>query len=225
MKTLRYLLIVVPIWMGFGPLAYPGGLVSLDITEYPINITAHSVQTWEMEGVRVFSATGDVRITQGRMQISSNAATCWFYELEAQRKPSARMEILSQRDVVLIQGQGYEKYEEVYLHLETGVGIMVDTRGGASVQTFGEEQRTGGQLKMKEIKKLGLDEFAYREPLVLELEKGPPGEPATVDIIANDIDSWVEGDTRIVVAAGDVEFKRGTQSFKADNAILWFGQD
>ncbi|MEE9200726.1 MAG: LPS assembly protein LptD, partial [Candidatus Brocadiales bacterium] len=40
-----------------------------------------------------------------------------------------------------------------------------------------------------------------------------------------DIDSWVEGDTRIVVAAGDVEFKRGTQSFKADNAILWFGQD
>lgn len=211
--------------IGFEATAYPKGIITVNISQYPIRIIADSISSWQMEGMRVFSASGNVKITQGKVQISANSAVCWFYELEAGQKPEARMEILSQGDVVLIQGRDYENYEEVYLQLETAAGIVVNTYSGTPVQTFGEEQLTGSHLKLKKIKELGLSEFAYKEPLELELEAVPPGMPQVVDVVANDIDSWTEGDTRVVVAVGDVEIRRGEETLTADNAILWFDQE
>ncbi|MEE9585236.1 MAG: LPS assembly protein LptD [Candidatus Brocadiales bacterium] len=224
MKRLLCLLIAVPIWIGFEGSAYPRGVITVNVAQYPINVTAGGISTWQMEGIRVFSANGNVKISQGRVQISANEATCWFYELEAGQKPVARMEILAAGNVVLIQGRDYDKYEEVYLRLETAAGITVNTHGGGAVQTLGEEQLVGSHLKLKKIKELGLSEFAYKEPLELELEEGPPAVSPVVDIVANDIDSWTEGDARIVIAIGDVEIKRAGQTLTADNAILWFDQ-
>ncbi|MFQ5956295.1 MAG: hypothetical protein ACE5KK_00795, partial [Candidatus Brocadiales bacterium] len=223
MKTLLHLLIVVPIvWLGLETSAYSKGIITLSTTQEPINILARGVSTWQMEGKRVFSADGDVKITQGKVQLSADNAICWFYELEAGQKPEARMEILCQGEVVLIQGRDYEEYEEVYLHLETAAGIMVDTYTRVPIQTFGEEQLTTTHLKLKKIKELGLSEFAYKEPLVLEIEGVPPGKPPVLDVVANDIDSWTEGNTRIVVAAGDAEIRRAGEALTADNVILWF---
>ncbi|MEE9514522.1 MAG: hypothetical protein V3V54_00700, partial [Candidatus Brocadiales bacterium] len=224
MKRLCCLLVVMFLWLGLEKSAFPDGIVAVNVTQYPISIMARSIDTWQMEGVRAFSASGDVKITQGKMQISSNKAICWFYEQAAGQKAYARMEILAQGDVVLIQGRDYDEYEEVYLHLETSSGVVVDTYGGGSISTLAEEQLSSAELKLKKIKELGLAEFAYKEPLELELEAGPPGVGPLVDIMANDIDSWVEGDTRVIVAAGDVEIRRGGQSLTADNAILWFDQ-
>ncbi|MFQ5862786.1 MAG: LPS assembly protein LptD [Candidatus Brocadiales bacterium] len=223
MKTLLRLLIVVPtMWLGLETLAYSKGIITLSTTQNPINILAEGVSTWQMEGIRVFSAGGDVKITQGEVQLSADNAICWFYELEAGQKPEARMEILCQGEVILIQGRDHEKYEEVYLHLETTAGIMVDTYSGVPIQTFGEEQLTTSHLKLKKIKELGLAEFAYKEPLELELERRPPSRPQVVDVVANDIDSWTEGNTRVVIAIGDVEIRRAEETLTADDAILWF---
>ncbi|OHB88183.1 MAG: hypothetical protein A3C38_02535 [Planctomycetes bacterium RIFCSPHIGHO2_02_FULL_50_42] len=225
LRRLLILLIVMPTCIGFGATAYSKGIITVNISQYPIRIIADGVSSWQMEGVRVFSAGGNVKITQGKMQLSANNVVCWFYELEAGQKPEARVEILSQGDVVLIQGRDYEKYEEVYLQLETIAGVMVNTYSGAPVQTFGEEQLVGNHLKLKKIKELDLPEFAYKEPLELELEGGPPGVPGVVDVVANDIDSWEEGGKRVIVAVGDVEIRRGEQLMTADNAILWFDQE
>ena len=222
MKRLCCLLVVMFLWLGLEKSAFPDGIVAVNVTQYPISIMAGGISTWQMEGVRAFSAGGNVKITQGKMQISANNAICWFYEQAGGQKAYARMEILAQGDVVLIQGRDYDEYEEVYLHLETSAGVVVDTYGGGAISTLAEEQLSGAELKLKKIKELGLAEFAYKEPLELELEAGPPGVGPLVDIVANEIDSWMEGDTRVVVAAGDVEVRRGGQSLTADNVILWF---
>ncbi len=139
MKRLCCLLVVTFLWLGLEKSAFPNGIVAVNVTQYPISIMARSVSTWQMEGVRAFYVAGDVKITQGKMQISSNSAVCWFYEREAGQKPAARVEILSQGEVVLIQGRDYDEYEEVYLHLETSAGVVVDTYSGTAVRTLGEE--------------------------------------------------------------------------------------
>lgn len=227
MNLLRHLLVIVPLWVlfGFETPAYPNGILAINVTQQPISVVAKSIQTWQMEGVRAFSASGNVRITQGKLQISSDVAICWFYELEAATKPTARMEVLSQGDVVIIQGRDYEKYEEVYLNLETAAGMTFDTYSGSAISTLSEDPLADNQRKLKKIKELGLNEFAYKEPLELVLGEGPfPAAPDMVDITANDIDSWLDGDTRVVVAAGDVEIKHGEQKLTADNVMLWFDQ-
>lgn len=222
MTLLRLLVILPAVWLWFTPPAYPKGIITLSVVQHPINLLANNISTWHMEGVRVFSASGDVRISQGEVQISADSAICWFYELEARQRPEARMDVLFQGNVVLIQGRDYDEYAEVYLHLQTTAGVMVDTYERKPVETFGEEQLTSSHLKMKKIKELGLTEFAYKEPLKLELEELPPGKPPAIDVVANDIDSWTEDNTRIVIAVGDVEIRRGKEIMTADSAMLWF---
>ena len=46
-----------------------------------------------------------------------------------------------------------------------------------------------------------------------------------VDILADDIDTWLENDVRIIVAVGNVRIKKGDETLNADNVILYFDQE
>src|SRR3989337_4409733 len=51
---------------------------------------------------------------------------------------------------------------------------------------------------------------------------GVPPKEEIVDIIADNIDSWEEGDKRVVVAIGNVKIKKVDTTIDADSVILWF---
>jgi len=46
-----------------------------------------------------------------------------------------------------------------------------------------------------------------------------------VDILADDIDTWLEDDVRVIVAIGNVRIKKGEDTLNADNVILYFDQE
>ncbi|MDP6433478.1 MAG: LPS assembly protein LptD, partial [Candidatus Scalindua sp.] len=61
----------------------------------------------------------------------------------------------------------------------------------------------------------------YQEAKKLEtVDAGASGE--LIDITADDIDSWEEGNTRVIVALGNVKIKKGeSETLDADSAILY----
>ncbi len=71
-----------------------------------------------------------------------------------------------------------------------------------------KNKKTEVYLRGKKIRAEGREEFASKE----EPTVGPPvsisaeGEP--IDIFADDIDTWIEKDVRVVVAIGNVRIKR-----------------
>lgn len=212
------------VWLGLEGLAFPQDIITMEVTPNPIDIQAGGISTWQKEGARVFEASGDVRISQGKVMISANDAICWFYEQEAGQQTEAKMDVHCMGKVVLIQDRKKERYEELYVRLETTAGVVVNPYVGGGIGTLEEEPPGGLYPRTKKIRELGKGEFAVKKPLKDIEVISPPGEPEVVDIVADDLDSWIEGDTRIVVALGDVDIRRAKTTMKADNAILWFDQ-
>ncbi|MFN3466916.1 MAG: hypothetical protein ACK4WF_04340, partial [Candidatus Brocadiales bacterium] len=201
-----------------GP-ALSQGIITLETTPYPINLTAASISTWQKEGTRVFLATNEVWITQGKVIITANSAALLFYEQEALQQKEARVDVYCEKDVTLVQDKDVQHYEQLFVRLDTTAGIVVNPHT-AKVQTFEEEQLTSTYLQAVKIRDQRRGEFVSREPAVYVSK--PPG---TVDIVADDIDSWVEGNQRIVTAIGNVVLHRNDTTMEADNAILWFEQE
>lgn len=224
MKTIApFLVLGLAVWLVFEPSALSDRIITLEITSQPINITAENVSTWQKEGVRVFVVYGDTWINQGKVLITADSATCWFYEQEALQQKEARVEVYCMGNVSLVQDKDVQHYEELFVRLETTAGLVVNPVVG-KVQTFEEEQPVDTYLRAAKIKALGRGEFASKELLPV----GPaemPAKPPVVDIVADDIDSWMEGDKRIVTALGNVVLKKYDTTLEADNVILWFEQE
>ncbi|MFQ5686822.1 MAG: LPS-assembly protein LptD, partial [Candidatus Scalindua sp.] len=159
----------------------------------------------------------------GDIQITSDSTITWFSEIKTTQLTEGHMEVLCEGNVSLIQEDSFDNYEQVYLKLITTSGVVFEP----SVKSFEEEKQSSQYLRGETIRAKGMEEFASKEIL-----QGPylAGQPASVDaegagdlidITANDIDSWEEGDTRVIVALGNVKIKKGGETLDADNAILY----
>ncbi len=202
--------------------AFPQGIITLETTPYPINIAAEEISTWQKEGVRVIVAKGNVRILQGKLLITANNATFWFYEQEALTQKEASLEVYCEGKISLVQEHDIQNYEQVFVRLETTSGLIINPFIGG-VKILEEEEPTEHYLRAKKIKELGRGEFVSKEPSELLAE--PLKEPELVEIVADDIDSWTEENKRIVTAIGNVEIKRETTTILADSVVIWFEQE
>ncbi len=200
-----------------------GALIKKDVSPHPIHISAGKITTWQKDGVRVFSAEGDVKIEQGDIQITADSAITWFSEIKITQFTEGHMEILCEGNVSLIQEDSFDNYEQVYLKLITTSGVVFEP----SVQSFEEEKSTELYLRGETIRAKGMEEFASEEILKELYQAGQPagvdaeGEGELIDITADDIDSWEEGNTRVIVALGNVKIKKGGETLDADSVILY----
>ena len=200
-----------------------GALIKKDVSPHPIHISAGKITTWQKDGVRIFSAEGDVKIEQGDIQITADSAITWFSEIKITQFTEGHMEILCEGNVSLIQEDSFDNYEQVYLKLITTSGVVFEP----SVQSFEEEQRPSLYLRLETIRAKGMEEFASEEILQFPYLAGQPasvdaeGAGELIDITADDIDSWEEGDTRVIVALGNVKIKKGSETLDADSVILY----
>ncbi|MBI5287124.1 MAG: hypothetical protein HY878_06000, partial [Deltaproteobacteria bacterium] len=177
-------------------LALSQGVITLETTPYPINLTAEYISTWQKEGVRVFLANNNVWITQGKVLITANQAALLFYEQEALQQKEAQVDVYCEMDVTLVQDKDVQHYEQLFVRLDTASGLVVNPYT-TKVLTYEEEQPTATYMQAVKIRDQRRGEFTSREPVV-HVSKAP----GTIDIVADDIDSWVEGDQRIVTALG-----------------------
>jgi lipopolysaccharide export system protein LptA len=217
--TTRFLGLLFIVWLAFHPVALSQGLITIETTPFPISITAKEISTWQKEGTRVFVAEGEVWITQGKLLITANNASIWFYEQEALQQKEARMEVYCEGKVALVQDKDVQHYEQLLVRLNTTAGLVVNPHTG-KVKTFEEEQPISTYQQALSARARWKGEFSSKEPVPLVTK-----EPGLVEIVADDIDSWVEGDMRIVSALGNVVVQRDDATIEADNVILWFEQE
>ncbi|MBS1258894.1 MAG: LPS-assembly protein LptD [Candidatus Scalindua arabica] len=200
-----------------------GALIKKDVSQHPIHITG-GASTWMKDGMRIFSV-GGAKIEQGDIQITADNAIFWFSEVKSTQFTEGSLDILCEGNVTLMQEDSFDKYEEVYLKLTTTSGVVFKPK----VQSSEEEKISDIYTRGEEIRAKGMEEFASKHKLkdlyqdqtkqLASVDAEASGE--LIDITADDIDSWEEGDTRVIVAIGNVKIKKSGETLDADNAILY----
>ncbi|MDR4504676.1 MAG: LPS assembly protein LptD [Candidatus Scalindua sp.] len=203
-----------------------GALITKDVSPQPISLSADSIKTWDENGYKVFYAQGTVRVEQGDIQINADSLVAWFSEVKVSQLAEGHMDVYCDSKVTLSQDGVTDDFEHMYLRLITTAGIVADSRNVA-IESFEEGVNVGTYLRGKKIRDDGKGEFASREspigiPLGSPVSAPPEGLP--VEIFADDIDSWVERDLRIIVATGNVRIERTGETLNADNVILYLDQ-
>ncbi len=202
-----------------------GALITKDVSQHPIHISAGNITTWQKDSVRIFSAEGNVKIEQGDIQITSDSTITWFSEIKVAQLTEGYMEIYCEGNVSIFQDGDIQNYKQMYLKLTTAAGVVVDSKD-SSIQSFEEEKKTELYLQGERIRAEGREEFASTEVPQADVPSesvSVEGEP--IDIMADDIDTWIENDVRVIVAIGNVKIKRGDETLNADNVILYFDQE
>ena len=201
-----------------------GARIKKDVSHYPIHISADSISTWQNNEIRVFQASGDAEVEQGDVRIVADDIIIWFKEIKAGQIVEGSLEIYCNGEVTLFQEediQDFEDDEEIYLELVTTAGISVNpTVASVQVKSFEDEQRS--EL-YAQAEKFRAEERG--ESLRDDTPTGTAAAGEMVDILADDIDSWLENDVRVIVAIGNVRIKRGGETLNADNVILYFDQE
>ncbi|MDR4508646.1 MAG: LPS assembly protein LptD [Candidatus Brocadiaceae bacterium] len=204
--------------------SYGEGLLSVkNILQRPFSLSAEHVSTWEKDGVRTFVGNKNVKIFQGPFQITADATVCWFHEEEARHRKEATVEVYCEGNVTILIDENYENYEQVYLTFETMTGIVVNP-DIQPIETFEEAQEMEVVVRGEAIRSKGEEEYLSMDEVVDVSDSGVSrGE--MIDIIADSIDSWEEGDKRVIVALGNVKIKRMDTEIHADNVILWLDRE
>ena len=126
-------------------------------------------------------------------------------------------------NVTIMVDVNYEYFEQVYLRFVTMTGILVNP-DIQPIETFEEAQKTDVVLRGEEIRSRKTEEYLSTEKPQKVSTSGTPKKEEMIDIIADNIDSWQEGERRIVVALGNVKIKKEDMTIDADSVILWFDQ-
>lgn len=192
-----------------------------NIEQRPFSLLGNQIRTWKKDGIRVFVANKDARVVQGPFQIAADTVVCWFHEEEAMQHAEATVEVYCEGEVTIFQDENYEKYEQVYLSFETMTGVVV-TPDIQPIETFEDAQETEAVLRGEEVRSMKKEEYLSTEIPKKVLITGVSQKEEMVDIIADSIDSWEEGDRRVVVALGNVDIKKEDMTIDADSVILWF---
>ncbi len=198
-----------------------GALIKKDVSQHPIHISAGSITTWQKDEIRVFQAQGNVEIEQGDIRITANSVIIWFKEVKIGQLVEGNMEIYCEGNVTLFQEDDIQDYKKIYLELVTTAGVSVSpTHAHVQVKSFEDEQRSGLYVQAEKFKAK-----EKGEPYKDDTPTGTAAAGGMVDILADDIDTWLENDVRIIVAIGNVRIKKGDETLNADNVILYFDQE
>ena len=201
-----------------------GAHIKKDVSHYPIHISAESISTWQNNEIRVFQANGNAEVEQGDVRIVANNIIIWFTEVKAGQIVEGSLEIYCSDNVTLFQEENIQDFEETYLELVTTAGISVSPTSVSSVhvqiESFEDEQRSElySQAQKFKAKEKG-------EPFKDDTSAGTVAAGEMVDILADDIDTWLENDVRVIVAIGNVRIKKSGETLNADNVILYFDQE
>ncbi|MCR4289601.1 MAG: LPS assembly protein LptD [Candidatus Scalindua sp.] len=200
-----------------------------DISHFPIHISAGSISTWQNNEIRVFQASGNAEIEQGDIRIVADNIIIWFKEVKTGQIVEGNLEIYCSGNVTLFQEEDIQDSEETYLVLVTTAGVSVSpTQTNAQVKSVEDVQVTSFEDEQRS------ELYAQAEKFKAE-ERGEPYKDGTstatadvgemVDILADDIDTWLENDVRVIVAIGNVRIKKSGETLNADNVILYFEQE
>ena len=223
MRIIQFFLIII-LFLILSVHAYAESFLSAkNLIQRPFSLSANRISTWKKDGIRVFVADEETKVVQGPFQITADTTVCWFHEEEAMQRAEATVEIYCEGNVTILQDENYEKYEQVYLRFETMTGILVNP-SVQPIKTFEEPQGLEVVLRGEEIRSMKKEEYLSTAIPQKVLPAGVPRKEEMVDIIADNIESWQEGDKRIVVALGNVKIKKGDMTIDADSVILWFEQ-
>ncbi|MCP4253466.1 MAG: LPS-assembly protein LptD [Candidatus Scalindua sp.] len=192
-----------------------GARIKKDVSHFPIHINAESISTWENNEVRVFQASGNAEVEQGDVRIVSNDIIIWFKEVKTGQFVEGSLEIYCNGDVTLFQEENIQDFEETYLELVTTAGISI-----SQVTSFEDEQRSEIYAQAEKFKAKERGEY-YKD----DAPTGIAAVGEMVDIVADDIDTWLENNVRVIVATGNVRIKKGGETLNADNVILYFDQE
>jgi len=201
-----------------------GARVKKDVSHYPIHISAGSISTWQNNEIKVFQASGNAEVGQGDIRIVANDIIIWFKEVKAGQIVEGNLEIYCNGNVTLFQEEDIQDFEQTYLELVTTAGISVSPTSVSSVhvqiESFEDEQRSElySQAQKFKAKEKG-------EPFKDDTSAGTVAAEEMVDILADDIDTWLENDVRVIVAIGNVRIKKSGETLNADNVILYFDQE
>ncbi len=198
-----------------------GARIKKDVSHYPIHISASSISTWQNNEIRVFQARGNAEVEQGDIRIVANDIVIWFKEIRTGQFVEGSIEIYCNGNVTLFQEEDFQDFEETFLELVTTAGISVrPTKAHVQVKSFEDEQRSGLYVQAEKFKAK-----EKGEPYKDDTPTGTTAAGEMVDILADDIDSWLEDDVRVIVAIGNVRIKKGGETLNADNVILYFEQE
>ncbi|MGR3293454.1 MAG: LPS assembly protein LptD [Candidatus Scalindua sp.] len=198
-----------------------GARIKKDVSHYPIHISADSISTWQNNEIRVFQASGNAEVEQGDIRIVADNIIIWFKEIKTGSLVEGSIEIYCNGNVTLFQEEDIQDSEETYLELVTTAGISVSpANANVQVTSFEDEQRSELYTQAEKFK---AEERG--EPYKDGTPTGTTAAGEMVDILADDIDTWLENDVRVIVAIGNVRIKKGGETLNADNVILYFDQE
>ena len=198
-----------------------GAHIKKDVSHYPIHIGADAISTWQNNEIRVFEASGNVEIDQGEIRIVTDNVIIWFKEIKTGQLVEGNIEIYCNGNITIFQEESIQDYEETYLALVTTAGISVSpTRELDQVKSFEDEQRSELYVQAEKFKAI-----ENGEPYKDDVTTGTTASGDMVDILADDIDTWLENNVRVIVAIGNVRIKKAGETLNADNVILYFDQE
>ena len=187
----------------------------------PIVISSPKIDSWKSMGMRVFVCSDDTKISRGNVEILADKSVCWFYEDKATQSDEATLDIYFDGNVSLLNGTKAERHDELFIRLVTNTGLVIDT-GTDGVNSFEEEQKSELFTNAKSVKQKAESSFAARRKSKDDQVFEVPATERAVNIFADEIDSWIEGDKRVVTAIGNVRIIRDDMVLNADNVILYF---
>ncbi len=189
----------------------------------PIAVSSPKINSWESDGVRVFECLGDVRIIRGEnLEILANECIFWFYEDKAFQSDEATIDVYLSGNVSLLKDGKVDKHGQLFLRLQTSTGLVIET-GKDGVSMFEEVQKNALYTKASSIKKRVKSDSSSRGSSKEEAQIFTiPEEGQAVSILADEVDSWVEGDKRVVTAIGNVSIKKEDMELNADSVVLYF---
>ena len=139
-----------------------GLLSEKNIIQRPFSLSAKHISTWKKNGIRVFVANKDVRVLQGTIQITSDAAVCWFHEDESAQYQEAIVEVYCEGNVTVLQDENYEKFEQVFLKFESMTGIVVNPET-QPIETFEDAYTTEVVLRGEDVRSKKKDEYFSKD--------------------------------------------------------------
>lgn len=210
--TLGYLLFFAVARVGYAEALDHGLLTDT------IQVSGKTIYTWPEGTVRVFEIIGDSRVQQGDVILGSSNAVIWFDELQARTSAVARCQIYTEGGVGLVRGGKTEQYQQLLADFASQAGMTMD----GPILTFESAQNNPLYERATAVRrnqKPGFTSTGAVPPGALAKEK--PEGPEEVEIFADNMNSWIEGDKRVVVATGHVTIRRGAYEVTAERVVLW----
>lgn len=219
MKTIFALTIALVFSMTAATYAQGGSAVR-GALQKPVVISSPDIDSWEAGGTRVFVCSQSVMITHGDVEIMSDECVCWFYEDKGSQSDAATMDVYFNGNVSLLDGKKAERHGQLFLRLETSTGLVFET-GEGGVDRFEEEQDQDLYMMAKGLRAQSGGGFSAKDKLPAAGDLSGSSAAHPINIFADEVDSWIEGDTRIITAIGNVKIRRGDVVLDADNVILY----